>query len=71
VATQPDPVTPHPIDALLTWVKNGETVILESQRSFVWKATSMCILIDGQQRVMALMARPLMADPIRPGVAVS
>jgi len=62
VATQPDSVTPHPIDTLLTWVKSGETAILESQRSFVWKATKMCIRIDGQQRVMALMV-----DPIRLG----
>lgn len=91
MATQRYSVTPHPIDALLTWVKSGEIAIPEIQRPFVWDATQVRnlfdslyegypigyliawrnpkvrlkdgslsagkkILIDGQQRVTALMA---------------
>ncbi len=84
-------VTPHPVEALLTWVKSGEIAIPEIQRPFVWGAAEVRnlldslyagypigyliawrnptvklkdgnpsagkrILIDGQQRVTALMA---------------
>ena len=91
MATQRYSVTPHPIEALLTWVKSGEIAIPEIQRPFVWDAVKVRnlldslyngypvgyliswrnptvklkdgtrsagkrILIDGQQRVTALMA---------------
>lgn len=91
MATQRYSVTPHPIEALLTWVKSGEIAIPEIQRPFVWDATKVRnlldslyqgypvgyliawrnptirlkdgtssagkrVLIDGQQRVTALMA---------------
>lgn len=62
-------VTPHPIETLLTWVKSGEIAIPEIQRPFVWDAIKVRnlldslyrgypvgYLIDGQQRVTALMA---------------
>jgi len=91
MATQRYTVTPHPIETLLTWVKEGEIAIPEIQRPFVWEATKVRnlldslyrgypvgyliawrnptvklkdgsssagkrVLIDGQQRVTALMA---------------
>lgn len=91
MTTQRYSVTPHPIQTLLTWVKEGEIAIPEIQRPFVWDATKVRnlldslyqgypvgylivwrnptvklkdgtssagkrILIDGQQRITALMA---------------
>lgn len=69
MSTQRYSVTPHPIETLLTWVKSGEIAIPEIQRPFVWEATKVRnlldslyqgypvgYLIDGQQRVTALMA---------------
>lgn len=91
MSTQRYSVTPHPIQALLTWVQTNEIAIPEIQRPFVWEATKVRnlldslyqgypvgyliawrnpsiklkdgtasagkrILIDGQQRVTALMA---------------
>lgn len=91
MTTQRYAVTPHPIQTLLTWVKEREIAIPEIQRPFVWDATKVRnlldslyqgypvgylivwrnptvklkdgassagkrILIDGQQRITALMA---------------
>src|SRR2546430_3079965 len=91
MSTQRYSVTPHPVEAMLTWVKSGEIAIPEIQRPFVWEAAKVRnlldslyqgypvgyliawrnptvklkdgtpsagkrILIDGQQRVTALMA---------------
>jgi len=91
MSTQRYSVTPHPVEALLAYVKSGEIAIPEIQRPFVWDATKVRnlldslyqgypvgylitwrnptvrlkdgtpsagkrILIDGQQRVTALMA---------------
>jgi hypothetical protein len=46
MATQRYSVTPHPIEAILTWVKSGEIAIPEIQRPFVWEATKVRNLLD-------------------------
>ncbi len=46
MTTQRYSVTPHPIETLLTWVKEGEIAIPEIQRPFVWDATKVRNLLD-------------------------
>lgn len=46
MATQRYSVTPHPMAALLSWVKSGEIAIPEIQRPFVWDSTKVCNPID-------------------------
>jgi hypothetical protein len=46
MSTQRYPVTPHPIETLLTWVKSGEIAIPEIQRPFVWEPVKVRTLPD-------------------------
>ena len=50
MSTQRCTVTPHPIETLLTWVKEGEIAIPEIQRPFVWEATKVRNLLDSLHR---------------------
>jgi len=44
--TQKYTVNQHPIESLLSWVKEGEIAIPEIQRPFVWKASKVRDLMD-------------------------
>ena len=49
-------ITQYSVNTILGYVENSQIAIPEIQRPFVWKGQEVKILIDGQQRVTALMA---------------
>ena len=50
MSTQRYTVTPHPIEALLIWVKSGEIATPEIQQPFVWDVTKVRNLLDSLYR---------------------